>query len=561
MGTALVADLDLERIVQAVTDAATLLSGAELGAFFFNGDGGGEPYVLHALSGAPREAFDGFPLPRDTDLSGPTFRGEPAIRIDDVSTDPRYRRARAEPRTPPGHLPVRSYLAVPVISGSGEVIGGLFFGHGEPGRFDERDERLVGGIAAQAAIAIDNARLYRSAELARTEAEAAVGRLARLQAATARISDVRTMADVSTVLLEELTQSVGADRSGLWVLDRDQASMVLAGHVNYSPEVQARVARYPVDAATPANEVLRTGQPVTLDSPDEAISRFPDISDLAAVSRLSFILPLKIEERMIGALAFSWDDAPDLDEEQRRFILSIGDQCAQALDRALLYEGERRAVHHQEFLAEASRTLAASLDFDATVKQVARLAVPELADSCSVLVIDQEQLRPVAHAAVDPVKERLLAVMSERADAADVHWLTEVARTGEAVLNPAIDADILDAAALDDEHRRQLQLLDIRSAMAVPLVARGHTVGLLALQMTGDSGRHVPDRGRRRGHRPRRPGRHRHRQCPHLPVAKRSGRDAAAQPAAAPSARHPWRPAGRPLPAGAGRRRRGRRLL
>ena len=61
---------------------------------------------------------------------------------------------------PKGHLPVRSYLAAPVISRSGEVIGGLFFGHSETGVFTERHERLVVGIAAQAAVAIDNARLY-----------------------------------------------------------------------------------------------------------------------------------------------------------------------------------------------------------------------------------------------------------------------------------------------------------------------------------------------------------------------------------------------------------------
>jgi signal transduction histidine kinase len=61
-------------------------------------------------------------------------------------------------------LPVRSYLAVSVVGRSGEVIGGLFFGHGEPGRFTERHEHLMVGIAAQAAVAMDNARLFQSAQ-------------------------------------------------------------------------------------------------------------------------------------------------------------------------------------------------------------------------------------------------------------------------------------------------------------------------------------------------------------------------------------------------------------
>lgn len=64
---------------------------------------------------------------------------------------------------PAGHLPVRSYLAVPVVSRSGDVLGGLFFGHSEVGVFGPREERLVAGLAGQAAVAIDNARLYGAA--------------------------------------------------------------------------------------------------------------------------------------------------------------------------------------------------------------------------------------------------------------------------------------------------------------------------------------------------------------------------------------------------------------
>ena len=70
---------------------------------------------------------------------------------------------------PAGHLPVRSYLAVPVVSRSGEVIGGLFFGHPDTGVFTERAERLVVGVAAQAAVAIDNARLFEAAQKAAEE--------------------------------------------------------------------------------------------------------------------------------------------------------------------------------------------------------------------------------------------------------------------------------------------------------------------------------------------------------------------------------------------------------
>ena len=99
-------------------------------------------------------------MPRNTAIFEPTFRGRGPVRSDDILADPRYGKSAPYHGMPKGHLPVRSYLAVPVISRSGEVLGGLFFGHPQPGVFTERAERIVTALAAQAAVAIDNARLY-----------------------------------------------------------------------------------------------------------------------------------------------------------------------------------------------------------------------------------------------------------------------------------------------------------------------------------------------------------------------------------------------------------------
>jgi PAS domain S-box-containing protein len=165
VGTALAAEIDLERAVQVVTDAATKLSGAAFGSFFYNViDDKGESYTLYTLSGAPREAFAKFPMPRNTEVFSPTFRGTGIVCSPDITKDSRYGKNAPYHGMPPGHLPVRSYLAVPVVARSGEVLGGLFFGHSEPGVFDERAERIVAAIASQAAIAIDKARLYRAAQ-------------------------------------------------------------------------------------------------------------------------------------------------------------------------------------------------------------------------------------------------------------------------------------------------------------------------------------------------------------------------------------------------------------
>ena len=162
IGATLSSTLDRDAIVQKVTDAATALTGAEFGAFFYNVNDAdsGDAFMLYTLSGAPKEAFANFPKPRATALFGPTFRGEGIVRIDDVDKDPRYGRNPPYHGKPAGHLPVRSYLAVPVKSVSGEVLGGLFFGHSRVGVFTERHEQIVAGIASWASVALQNSHLY-----------------------------------------------------------------------------------------------------------------------------------------------------------------------------------------------------------------------------------------------------------------------------------------------------------------------------------------------------------------------------------------------------------------
>ncbi|MGN3975437.1 GAF domain-containing protein [Tsuneonella sp. SYSU-LHT278] len=163
-GEAIASELDLEQVVQQVTDAGVALTGAAFGAFFYNvTDPDGASYMLYTLSGVEREAFAQFPMPRKTDIFAPTFDGDGPVRSDDITADARYGRNAPHKGMPEGHLPVTSYLAVPVKSRSGEVIGGLFFGHPDRAQFTDRHERLILGIAAQAAVAIDNARLFRAA--------------------------------------------------------------------------------------------------------------------------------------------------------------------------------------------------------------------------------------------------------------------------------------------------------------------------------------------------------------------------------------------------------------
>lgn len=153
-------ELDLRRLVQRVTDEATAVVRARFGAFFYNVNTGPlQELDLYVLSGARYQDFASFPKPRATSLFAPSFAGQ-VVRIGDVKQDSRYGGNAPYFGMPSGHLPVTSYLAVPVKDRIGAVTGVLLFGHEEADVFGAREESLAIGIAAAAGIALENANLF-----------------------------------------------------------------------------------------------------------------------------------------------------------------------------------------------------------------------------------------------------------------------------------------------------------------------------------------------------------------------------------------------------------------
>lgn len=160
-------------------------------------------------------------------------------------------------------------------------------------------------------------------------------------------------------------------------------------------------------------------------------------------------------------------------------------------ERTRLLEAEQAARASSEamqeqlaFLAEASAVLAESLDYRSVLARVARLTVPRLGDWCSVEVPEEEETEtPFVVAHVDPAKVELAHELRRRYPHSPQAGagLDEVIRTGQPQLYPDVDPSLLASSAVDEDHLAMLEALDIRSAMLVPLVARGRTIGALTL--------------------------------------------------------------------------------
>src|SRR5918998_2981413 len=151
----------------------------------------------------------------------------------------------------------------------------------------------------------------------------------------------------------------------------------------------------------------------------------------------------------------------------------------------------RRAEDAQRFLAEAGEVLSSSLDYRATLSNVAPLAVPTLADWCAVDVVEEDgSLERLAVAHQDPQKVELAHELQERypPDPDAPYGVHQVLRTGEAQMMPEIPQELIERAARDDKHREMLRQLGLSSYLTIPLIARRRTLGAITL-VYAESGR------------------------------------------------------------------------
>lgn len=318
-----------------------------------------------------------------------------------------------------------------------------------------------------------------------------------------RLTAARTTRDVTAVVLDEMAESVGAAAATLSLLDPDGATVRVAGARGFPPDMVARWATFALTDGAPMAVAIQTGQPVLLRSVQEIVGRFPELApEIDQSGRRALVgLPLATRGRAVGAIGLGFDVEQRFDEDECSFLEALALQCAVALDRSKAYEAEASARAQAEaassrlaFLAEASTTLAASLDWERTLAQVAELAVPRLADACAISLVVDDRIAVVKVAHVDPDRAAAVRLLYEehQPGLADGAGVGAVIRTGTEVLIPVVDEAVLRTIAVDDDHLAQLLAMELTSLVVVPLRPGGRPLGAVTLGTTGD--RHLePD--------------------------------------------------------------------
>jgi serine phosphatase RsbU (regulator of sigma subunit) len=257
-----------------------------------------------------------------------------------------------------------------------------------------------------------------------------------------------------------------------------------------------RWTAFPISAQLPASEAVRTGRPVVVVGLAAIEERYPLlVGTIRDRERSMICLPLIVGERSVGVMVLGFDGLHELDEQEMEFLTILSGTCAQALDRVAAIQDAQARATELAFLAKVSQELASSLDYQSTLRNVARLAVPTLADFCVVQILVDGRLRAVALEHVNPAKIAVAQEMEQRFPAMQDFPAgpAAVARTGVSERVERItDADLA-LLARNDEHLQMVRQIGPRSALFVPLTIHGRVLGALSL-ISAESGREYTKR-------------------------------------------------------------------
>jgi GAF domain-containing protein len=492
-----------ERVAEIVLEQALAALGAGAGSVSLLNPDGKTVKIIRASGYDPEvvEAWRSVPLDTPAPLPEAIRTGEMILLSGRERLLARYPKILERQDSLIG----RAWAAIPLIS-EGRVLGVLGLTFAEERQFNAPDRAFMNALAQQSAQAMERARLYQAEQQARAAVERNVARVAVLQRVTSALAATLTSEQVGQVVLEHGANALGAEGGALARLSDDGQTVEILSAFGYSPEAIDRWKQFPISTRRPLADAIRSGEMLVFESPEALTARYPNLDRLDDRYQTWMHLPLVIEGRTLGGLNLSFLEPHVVTPADRAFATALAQQCAQALERARLYESEQvarraaeHAAHRSEWLTEASHLLASDLQYETTLQELAKLAVPELADWCQIHIAKgdgtAEQLvlahrDPEKLAWANDLMEEIRQYFEPRWDAP--RGLPNVLRTGKS----EIYYDIPDALLVEvAENQVQLDILrgiGYSSVMIIPLNAGGKTLGAITLVST-ESRRHFTD--------------------------------------------------------------------
>ncbi|WP_331559353.1 SpoIIE family protein phosphatase [Actinomycetospora sp.] len=319
------------------------------------------------------------------------------------------------------------------------------------------------------------------------------------QRLTEQLSSAATPQEIGQLAATTAATLLEADDCGVYTRAPDSDVLESLYTTGTSGDAVSPFRRVPIRPGRPLSDAVLTASPVWLEDGDQWRSRYPEMAS-AGVSgghQACVCLPLRVDDRELGAVVFRFRRPRVFGSGERGFLVAVASLCAQALDRARLYaaESDARAAAERErdrmtFLAQASQLMEAPLSVEERLQRLADFAVTGIADWSAVHLVRADRVEQIAVAHLDPEKVAFVEELERRypPDPEAEGGALQVARSGHPVVMTDVADELLVASAADATHLELMRALGLRSAIVVPLLVRGRSLGALTL-VHAESGR------------------------------------------------------------------------
>jgi signal transduction histidine kinase len=325
---------------------------------------------------------------------------------------------------------------------------------------------------------------------AREDARLAAERATRFEAVTADFRKALRPEEVAHVTLSQALEAFHAIAGIVYLLDENAGVLRAAAHRGVAVSEALPWSEVPLESGRLIADAVRMREPYYMPTREVLLERYPVAREVnkAIKAEAWAAIPLVSEGRTLGGICLGFDSDPAFDADQRMFIETFAAQCAQAMDRARLYQEAQLADERLRILAHAADRLIVPLDLDVRLRRVLALMVPSFCDWGAIYLL--EPVGALRRAAVQAATKEFDDLLGEIGNAyskdlrppAVVRALKE-----DTTITMKVDASTMPTLGIDERYASMLARFGPHVVLAVPMHARGTQIGALLLGRQGSS--------------------------------------------------------------------------
>ncbi|MBN1659370.1 MAG: GAF domain-containing protein [Anaerolineae bacterium] len=468
VGRTINSTLDLPSVLDMIMNKVLGLLDVEAASLLLVDDESGDLVFQVVLGGPDSQALIGRHLPAGQGIVGLVAESGQAQIVNNVQTDPRWDR-RVDMDS--GFI-TRSVLCVPMIH-RGRIVGVIeVINHRDESPFQADEAHLLTSFAAQAAVAIENARLYTQTDQALARR---VEELSTMQAIDRELNAALDFDLVMDMTLEWAMRQTGAPAGVMAEVDEEQGGLLLLACRGYPPGFFERYKEelWPLDLGI-VSRVLRTGEPILVAD----VSQDPDYAAALPSTNAQLSVPIKREGRVVAMINLESPELGKFDQEDLAFVERLATHAAVAIENARLHAETKRRLEEQVALRAAGEAISAELDLRVVLNRIAE-EMARAVDATSAYICDYQAEADSASVLAEYISPH--AAAAERISDLGMTYFDIGQEFWERLRDCGFDVGHIDDPDLDDSEREHMLTYGAQTVLYIPFQLRDKVVGFVEL--------------------------------------------------------------------------------